>query len=543
MAHQNSLSRYRDPAILAIVHLVLAALAFQPVPHPGGDSAVYLSVAQSILQGSYRDIFDPALPYHVVYPPGFPLITAAGLLVGLKPWIGLKIITVVFSTAMVILTWMFARREGSVVAMLVAAAIAVSPGVLALSHWELSDVPFTAFIIAALIAWRRVDDGKLGSVILASLLTLATYSLRSAGLALIVAAGVWLLTNKRWRDLGVFAAIIVPPAVAWSVFTRGQAGYFKQLLVADAYSNQRALSLGGLVTRLGENVDAYAGRHLPVLMSGASPSWMLALVLLLLALAIAEWAMRIGSSKRSVLELFVPVYAGMILLWLQQFSGERLLLPLYPFLLLYAALGLRRVTSGVPVAMQRAAYVIAPSAFLLAAIPGVLDDVESGMSCTAMYREGNHYPCVTRGWQDFLEASEITKSILPENSIVLSRKPAFLFSLSGYRGRLYPYTRDPAVLIDSARAIGARYLVTDQIDELAPRYIVPAVLRRPGAFCVMRTFGSERATIFAITDDAERIPNAGDDVGEGYHEVVFKACEAKYWREGADRSIALRTAY
>ncbi len=543
MAHKKSLSRFRAPAILVIVHVVLAALSFQPAPHPGGDNAVYLSVAQSMLQGSYRDIFDPALPLHVVYPPGFPLITAIGLVVGLEPWIGLKLITVAFSAVMIFLTWLYARREGSVVAMLVAGAVAISPGVLALSHWELSDVPFAAFTIASMIAWRRVENGKLRALLLASVLTLACYSLRSAGLALIIAAALWLASRKKWRDLGVFAAIIVPPAVAWSVFTRGQAGYFDQLFVADAYSNQREVGLGGLVSRFVENIDAYVDKYLPILMSGDSPSWMLVLVLPMLAVALSEWAVRLWSDRRSVLEFFVPVYAAMILLWLPQFSGERLLLPLYPFLLLYAAPGIVRLTAGMPVAAAKAAYVLAPSVFLLAAMPGLRDEVESGMGCTALYREGVQYPCVSIGWQDFFEASEITKSILPENSIVLSRKPALLFSLSGHRGKLYPYTRDPGVLIDSARAIGARYVITDQIDELAPRYLVPAVLRRPGAFCVMKTFGSERATIFAITNDAERVPNVGDDVGEGYHEIVFKTCPAEYWKEGTYTQTALRTAY
>ena len=530
MTEQNTLRRFRDPAILVAVHLVLAALSFQPAPHPGGDSAVYLSVAQSILAGTYRDFFDPAQPWHVVYPPGFPLITAAALLVGLEPWIGLKMVTVAFSAAMVFLTWLYARREGSVVAMLVAGALAISPGVLTLSHWELSDVPFTAFVIASVIAWRRVESGTMRTVVLASLLTLATYSVRSAGLALIVAAAVWLLSRKRWRDLAVFAAIVVPPSLAWSIFTRGQAGYFDQLFIADAYSNQRELGPGGLVPRVVENVGAYAGKYIPLLLTGDSPSWMVVLVVVMLVFAAHEWLSRIRSSERSVLEIFFPVYAGMILLWLPQFSGERLALPLYPFILFYTALGIRRAAAGVPVAVGRAAYVIAPSVFLLTAIPGLKANVESGIGCRGLYSEGNKYPCVTQGWEDFFQASELAKTLLPENSVVLSRKPAFLFSMSGHRGRLYPYSRDPAVLIDSARAIGARYLITDQIDELAPRYLIPAVLRRPGAFCVMHTFGSERATIFGIVPDAERIPDAGADPGEGYHEILFRNCGDEFRR-------------
>jgi hypothetical protein len=527
MTPGKKVSSFRDPAILVAVHLILAALAFQPAPHPGGDSAVYLSVAQSILQGTYRDIFDPAQPWHVVYPPGFPLITAAGLLAGLQPWIGLKLITVGFSAEVILLTWLYARREGRVIAMVAAGALALSPGVVTLSHWELSDVPFTAFVIAAIIAWRKAEDGTTGRIIAASLLTLAAYSVRSAGLALIVAAAVWLLSNKRWKQLAVFGAIIVPPAIAWSIYTRGQAGYFDQLLVADAYSRGSEIGPGGLVSRFFENAEAYASRFLPILMTGESQSWMVVPVVIVLVLAIHEWLSRIRSSRRTVLELFVPVYAGMILLWLPQFSGERLALPLYPFILLYAALGLVRATAGVPVTVRRAACILAPSAFLLAAIPGLKLNIESGIGCRGLYSEGNRYPCVTEGWEDFFRAAELARTMLPENSVVLSRKPAFFFAFSGHRGRLYPYTRDPAVLIDSARAIGARYIITDQIDDLAPRYLVPAVMRRPGAFCVIHTFGLERLSILAITADAERVPDGSEDPGEGYHQKTFHYCRGR----------------
>jgi 4-amino-4-deoxy-L-arabinose transferase-like glycosyltransferase len=249
MKSESSLPHFRDPAILVVIHLILAAVAFQPVPHPGGDSAVYLSVARSILQGTYRDIFDPAQPYHMVYPPGFPLIIAAGLLAGLKPWIGLKLVIVAFSAAMVLFTWIYARREGRMIAVVAAGALAISPGVISLSHWELSDVPFTAFAIASLIMWRRSETGTTRTLAFATILTLATYSVRSAGIALIVAAAMWLAVRKRWRDLGIFAAIIVPPATAWSVFTRGQAGYFDQLFIADAYSQRREIGIGDLAAR------------------------------------------------------------------------------------------------------------------------------------------------------------------------------------------------------------------------------------------------------------------------------------------------------
>ncbi|HEX5577916.1 MAG TPA: hypothetical protein VFX40_06030, partial [Gemmatimonadaceae bacterium] len=389
-------ARFRDfsaPAAIVVLHLVLVALAFKPAPHAGGDNAVYLSVAQSILEGSYRDIFLPGAPPHVVYPPGFPLITALGLVLGLEPWVGLKLITVFFSASVVFLTWVYARREGSTFALIVALLVAISPGVLALSHWELSDVPFTAFVIAALIAWR--DGSKsVRAAAVASLLTVAAYSIRSAGLPLIVAGLAWLALERKWKHLGVAAAIMLLPAAAWWLYTGGQGGYFDQLLVGDAYVAQSRIGVFGLLGRIKENAVEYCVKHLPLLMAGPSMSWLVTALPLVL-LSMSEWTLRVASKDRSVLELFVALYAGMTLLWLPQFSGERLILPLYPFMLLYAGLCLLRIGARLPRLGRRAILAVAPVAFAVIALPAVLAIADRGIECTESYRAGERYPCLS----------------------------------------------------------------------------------------------------------------------------------------------------
>ena len=83
------------PAVLAFVHLLLALAAFDPTPHSGGDNAAYIALARSLLEhGRYLELWDPASPPHLLYPPGFPALLALAMLVGVKPWVGLKLLIV-----------------------------------------------------------------------------------------------------------------------------------------------------------------------------------------------------------------------------------------------------------------------------------------------------------------------------------------------------------------------------------------------------------------------------------------------------------------
>lgn len=525
-------ARFRDfaaPAAIVILHLVLAGLAFKPAPHAGGDNAVYLSVALSILEGGYRDIFLPGTPPHLVYPPGFPLITALGLALGLEPWVGLKLITVFFSATVVFLTWLYARREGSTLALVVALLVAISPGVIALSHWELSDVPFTAFIIAALIVWRDASK-SVRTAAIASLLTVAAYSIRSAGLPLIVAGLLWLGLGKHWKHLAVAAAIMLLPAVAWWLYSGGQGGYFDQLFMWDAYVAESRIGLLDLLPRIKENAIEYSVEHLPLLMGGPWVSWLVT-ALPLLVLSIAEWIIRIDAKERSVLEFFVPLYAGMTLLWLPQFSGDRLILPLYPFLLLYAGLCLIRIGARLSRIARGVLLVAAPVAFAVIAFPAVLATADRGIECTGLYRAGERYPCVSGGWRDFFVVSDLAATMLPRGSIVMSRKPAAFFAASGHRGKLVPFSREPSVLIDSARVVGARYVVVDYLDPVGPSYVVPAIMQRTRAFCVMHTLGPNRATLFGIVPNADRIPDERPDPGKADMQAPFKMCGREYRSE------------
>lgn len=542
---RGALSRFlrRRPWAMAAglvgLHLVLALLAFEPTPHPGGDNATYLALARSLLDGGYRDVFDPAAPAHTQFPPGFPAILAVALALGLKPWAGIKLVIVFFSALAVALTYFWIRRRRRPeLAAGVALLVAMSPGVLDLSHWELSDVPFWALTMAALLAWERLGrrDNRRGAA--ASAASAAAYLVRSAGLPLLLAAGLWLALRRRWAQLGIFAALVLPPAAAWWMWGRAHQGYGQLILAANAYApSQGTVDAAGLVARMAANVGEYLGRHLPVLMTGQGGGLGMGLAIGVVLLAAYGWARR--ARRPGVAELFLPLYLGVLLVWPTEWSGERLLLPVYPALLLYAGDAVARLSRVARFRAAPAASLAAAGLLFLFALPGLSAELGNGMECTGRWRDGERYPCQRPDWRDFFETAELTKRAVPDGSVVISRKPALFHAVSGLSGRNYPLDREPEKFFAAAREAGARYVVLDYLDQVAPAYLMPILVRRPQAFCVMHSYGDERATLFGIRAGADTLRDLRGDPGESTTTVGFTFCPPEFWRDPAVREEML----
>ena len=105
-----------------------------------------------------------------------------------------------------------------------------------------------------------------------------------------------------------------------------------------------------------------------------------------------------------------------------------------------------------------------------------------------------------------------SRSALPQGSSVLSRKPRIFYVMSGVPSRTFPFSIDPEDVLGEARRAGARYVVLDQWDAQAMRYVGEAVAQRPQAFCAVGGFdpreGSAGTLILGILPDAPSAPGA-----------------------------------
>jgi hypothetical protein len=83
---------------------------------------------------------------------------------------------------------------------------------------------------------------------------------------------------------------------------------------------------------------------------------------------------------------------------------------------------------------------------------------------------------------------------LPEDAVIISRKPGLFFALSDRMGIDIPKTADSEEYLRIAQAADAAYLILDQIDFLSTQYSVPVVQAFPSTFCV-RMLGTEPGSV------------------------------------------------
>ena len=496
--------------VVALVHLAIALPALNPAPHNGGDNAGYLSLAYSLATGEgYVEAWDPALAPHTKYPPLYPALLAGAMGLGAEAWITFKLLSLLLVTLSVTVCFAWVRdRHGVLLATGVSLVLAFSPAFLWSTNWILSDPLFLALTLACLWSFHRSEHVAAPSrwILAGCVFAILSTFTRTAGLPLVLAVGAALGLARHWRALAGFVVAFVAPSVFWWLRSRsgGEAQYVSEFWMIDPYQPDLGRAgIGDLAARVLENLQGYVLVHIPAGLSPWSGGALTALGLVLMAAALAGWVARIGV-RWTVVELFTPLYFGLILLWPAVWSGDRFALPLYPLMLFYAAeailRGARRLDSRLPLAVG----VIAVALLLVPSTQSWGQSVREARACRAVVRQAGPFGCYSEGLQQFVSAARWIGENVPDGSAVFSRKPRIFYTLSGVRSRTYPLSSDPDRFFREAREVGVSYVVLDRVDGLGEAYVGAVVRDRPWAFCGLMSIGEggERTQILGIVESA-----------------------------------------
>lgn len=488
---RRRVARWAALALILAVQVAATVSALTPAPHNGGDNAGYLALAHSLVTtGSYTESWDPETPPHTKYPPVYPALLGAAMVLGAEGWGAFKAISVVFVVASALLTFLWAEgRRGAVFAAPVALLLALSPAVLWSSRWVLSDPLFLALTLFTLWAFQRAAEPGAGRGWVwagAAAAVLATFT-RTAGLPLVLAVAGWLALERRWRTLAAFLGAFALPSGLW--WLRGQAGggaqYVSEFWMVNPYQpDLGTVGVAGLFARMIENLKGYLLEHVPAGLAPYQGGALVALGVVLTLAALAGWALRIRR-ERTVAELFMPLYFGLILLWPAVWSGDRFALPLYPLVLFYAG---EALVDGAKRVHRLAPWGVAVVVVIALAGPQLRSWsalVREASTCTRAVRASGPFACYSDGFQAFTLAARWLGENAPDGAAVFSRKPRIFYTLSGVPSRTYPLTPDPERFLDEAERGGIRYVVLDRVDGLGVRYVGSVVSARPEAFCTL----------------------------------------------------------
>lgn len=521
-----------------VAHALVLWAIFVPAPHTGGDNAAYLSLAQDLASGAgYVESWDPARPLHAKYPPAFAAVLAIWMALGAGTWTAFKLLSAGLMVGAGALVFVWARaRVGTVPAAAITVLSVGSAGWLEASRWILSEPLFLVALFAALWAADRAvaqppasnSRGALGWWLLVGGAALLAVFTRTAGLPLLVAGFLLLGFRRAWPGLGVALAVSAIPVTLWVLRGRsgGEGAYQSEFWMANPYDP----SLGtvgplGIVIRVWVNLKLYVGRVLGMEWWGAisAPSWALAaLGLALTGAALGGWGLRLWRREVGLAEIFVPLYAGLILIWPEVWSGDRFILPLYPLLLVWATEGFRALP--IRPTPRFALGLVWVLALALPMVPQIQTRAEGAAVCRRL-GAADPFACNGPAFQGFRDAAAWAGVNLPDGAVVLNRKPRIFYVLGGTPGRVFPFSPAPAALLSAADALGARYLLVDQVDGLSMAYLPSVVSGAPGAFCYLEAWGRE-TVLLGILSPEDRDRPVHSDAG-------IPDCPPGFLREGA----------
>jgi hypothetical protein len=218
--------------------------------------------------------------------------------------------------------------------------------------------------------------------------------------------------------------------------------------------------------------------------------------------------------RRSVMELFLLFYFGLLAVWPTYESGDarRYVAPMIPFIYYYLLRGVWLVSGVVrgkawPGTVKGASVAVAAVVLLalnLSLVKGFLwppaaaARVASGVEAvrgrtfdaapgpdpralgTEFFEDG-----IARCYSRYIEASGYLTTLMAPDEVVMTRKPEMAHLASGRNTVRFPYTRDMDAMDGFIEEVGVDYVLLDTCYPEGGEYLRPYILERKDRFRVV----------------------------------------------------------
>jgi hypothetical protein len=395
------------------------------------DDAVYVLLAKSLLHGQYRDFYLVHNPPHIQYPPGWPAMIAAVLVVFGERVDVLLALPLLLISAGLWLTFDLARRWFPPLVALAALLLAAGNGLLVLAGGRLmSDGAF--FFFLTLTIWLlAVANPSTVRVFLGGLAAVAAALTRTAGVAVVGAIFLLWLLERRWKPLLVFGGAAALTAGAWLARSflspRQMVGrsYLGDLTTVDAAAAGTSSKALAFIIGVGRRLADYESNlHVMIGLPSADGTLVdnvIGLVLLLAACGVGYYLI---SRKARIVPLVVGCYGAILLFW--PWSDWRFIMPLMPLTFVAFIAGTVALASR----LGRRTGVLLPAAMVLVCALGQVHwtnaVVTTGLRCdrSVPVEQTNCYEPAPRA---YMAATTFARDHLPLDAVVLVDREASFY--------------------------------------------------------------------------------------------------------------------
>jgi len=454
------------------VYLLLSILLFDPKLHTGGDNARYVILAESLSRfRGFLDLQMPGTPAHTQYPFGFPLLLVPFLWLFGKSYVILKMVPLLCGLGGFVFFYLLMRRVLARHWFYPVLFFAFTPILIEYNHWLFSEMPFLFFSLGSLYFFSRYREKALFFV-LACAFAVYAYFIRTAGISLVAGIGMTLVYKREWSRFLIFAVIFAVPFGLWQYRSSRipqEWSYIDQLLSKDPYNPESGrLNFWGMLGRIKTNFLTYLFAIVGISFFPALKVPAVSVIVGLLFLGAVVYGLVSRRKRLDFIDFYLVFSLGNLLVWPSVWSGDRFLLPIMPLLLFYLIGGLARVLARLKL---RYGLVGAGGLFILLNLFAIVPALGRGFS--------TGYPV---DYQRYFEVCDWLGRNTAENSVVVARKPEFVYLIAGRQSVLYPFSYDGVkvlgVLVNSDYVILDNFLWT----ATSRRYLGPVIEQNPERF-------------------------------------------------------------
>ena len=501
----------RRLALYVLLGVILALMRFDSFPVGGySDDAHYVVLAESLATGhGYRLINYPDQRPEPAFPPGWSLILTPLAAIDPRNYTLLKLVPVASYLLSIPLCYaLFARRLPPPYIDFLMALIVLNPRIVGTSGMLMSEALYLCLSLFALVAFERWDRPENGRnkwlLLLAVALALVAQLVRSIGLTLLVAMGIYLLMKVHWKRLLVIAGIVLVAAVPQVIFFARRGGTF----ISSLYHSHIGWILRGHLKEkeawtdfVQNGADTVGNMLLPIFgpradaVAGSIGLDALPLVLTVLLLSLCLAGLIISLRRPTPTDLYTLAYSIILIVWIIYvgFIQFRMWIPLAPFMLYYMVIAIRAIlTRFYPQRPRQAIYGTAVIALILAA-------------AALRINIGDCQDPIRNRIFDLTAGAKWIQEHTSESAVVMARSPVSSYLYIDRKTVDYPAEDDTTletllveepdyIMVSPPLEIGN----INELDEFTRTNLLPALEASPDAFELVYTNEKHNVRVFQV---------------------------------------------
>jgi 4-amino-4-deoxy-L-arabinose transferase-like glycosyltransferase len=463
----------KSRAVLIASAIIFLPLIFIGTHHShdwGDDFAQYIHQSGNIVNGipqsetgfiySQQNFIGPQ-----TYPVGFPLLLSpVYALAGNNIGAFITLISLLYIVLGLLMIVFFRQYFSWITAFVLALIFMYNPPMVLFKREVMSDIPFTALLVLNFILYQKTKSGNLKQFIVLALTTGFMITVRPTGIIFIAAVimeQLHLLIRRKIKlnDLAIRGGIIIlAPLVVYYIinifiFKIPSGGSIRDYLLF--YDSGKLIDI--IPENLSHHIDAF--RYLFVPQAGALMGLSIILGSFVLVFALLGFIKLILQGPE-LTEWFFIFYVIMLLLFPNNNSAFRLMVPLIFISLFYAATGFKTIQLLPQIPGWKKALSIGLLIMLLF-MPGLISIIRSGDNTI----EGPQQKTA-------VETFKFMSKNVPAEAVVVFAKPRALALYAGCHSMADPRTKDPTLFHEQVMEANATYLLlcNQLTDELMYRY-------------------------------------------------------------------------